>query len=129
VLTPDAPDVLSHVSVRARNMKVLFATCHEEEPLAQIKKAAGSWLAFKTTAAGAVTWTAAAPPAAGGDQGGHSSAHRPANLTISIPRWCGKWVVDMDAYGPSTVGAGRQRLPRAGGAAPAPQAHPAATCR
>ena len=31
VLTPDAPDVLSHVSVRARNMKVLFATCHDPE--------------------------------------------------------------------------------------------------
>ena len=40
VLTPDAPDVLSHVSVRARNMKArpakrliilenIFAVCHE----------------------------------------------------------------------------------------------------
>lgn len=37
VLTPDAPDVLSHVSVRARNMRVLFATCHDKEPLAQIR--------------------------------------------------------------------------------------------
>ena len=35
VLTPDAPDVLSHVSVRARNMKVLFAICHEAKPLAE----------------------------------------------------------------------------------------------
>ena len=41
VLTPDAPDVLSHVSVRARNMKVLFAICHEAEPLADIEKLAG----------------------------------------------------------------------------------------
>lgn len=41
VLTPDAPDVLSHVSVRARNMKVLFATCHDEEPLKQIREKAG----------------------------------------------------------------------------------------
>lgn len=37
VVTPDAPDVLSHVSVRARNMRVLFAICHEEEPLQQIE--------------------------------------------------------------------------------------------
>lgn len=37
VITPDAPDVLSHVSVRARNMRVLFATCHDEEPLKEIK--------------------------------------------------------------------------------------------
>lgn len=36
VLTPDAPDVLSHVSVRARNMRVLFAVCHDAEELAQV---------------------------------------------------------------------------------------------
>lgn len=41
LLTPDAPDVLSHVSVRARNMHVLFATCHDEEPLQQIKDMRG----------------------------------------------------------------------------------------
>jgi hypothetical protein len=36
VLTPDAPDVLSHVSVRARNMRVLFAICHDAEELARV---------------------------------------------------------------------------------------------
>ena len=41
VVTPDAPDVLSHVSVRARNMRVLFAVCHESEPLEEIEKLAG----------------------------------------------------------------------------------------
>ncbi len=41
VVTPDAPDVLSHVSVRARNMRVLFATCHEPGPLKEIEAAAG----------------------------------------------------------------------------------------
>lgn len=38
VITPDAPDVLSHVSVRARNMRVLFATCHDEAPLKQLRE-------------------------------------------------------------------------------------------
>ncbi len=37
VVTPDAPDVLSHVSVRARNMKVLFAICHDPEELAKVR--------------------------------------------------------------------------------------------
>ena len=41
VLTPDAPDVLAHVSVRARNMKVLFAVCHEDAPLKEIRTLAG----------------------------------------------------------------------------------------
>jgi len=37
VLTPDAPDVLSHLSVRARNMKVSSAAQHLAAPRA------GSW--------------------------------------------------------------------------------------
>lgn len=41
VVTPDAPDVLSHVSVRARNMRVLFATCHEPGPLKEIEALSG----------------------------------------------------------------------------------------
>lgn len=41
VLTPDAPDVLSHVSVRARNMRVLFAICHDAGPLKEIEQLAG----------------------------------------------------------------------------------------
>ena len=41
VVTPDAPDVLAHVSVRARNMRVFFGICHEPEPLAQIEALAG----------------------------------------------------------------------------------------
>lgn len=45
VITPDAPDVLSHVSVRARNMRVLFATCHDEAPLKQLRDAKGERLA------------------------------------------------------------------------------------
>jgi alpha-glucan,water dikinase len=35
---------------------VLFATCHDEQPLDEIKAAAGQYLHFNTTAAGAVNW-------------------------------------------------------------------------
>lgn len=47
VLTPDAPDVLSHVSVRARNMKVLFAICHEEAPLKEVEDKQGSTISLQ----------------------------------------------------------------------------------
>ena len=47
VVTPDAPDVLSHVSVRARNMRVLFAICHESGPLQEIENLAGKVLTYK----------------------------------------------------------------------------------
>ncbi len=47
VLTPDAPDVLSHVSVRARNMKVLFAICHEEGTLKEVEDKEGTTIALQ----------------------------------------------------------------------------------
>ena len=37
LLTPDMPDILSHVSVRARNSKVCFATCFDEQVLADLR--------------------------------------------------------------------------------------------
>uniref|UniRef100_A0A7I4D941 Pyruvate phosphate dikinase AMP/ATP-binding domain-containing protein n=1 Tax=Physcomitrium patens TaxID=3218 RepID=A0A7I4D941_PHYPA len=37
VLTPDMPDVLSHVSVRARNSKVCFATCFDSSVFSDLR--------------------------------------------------------------------------------------------
>lgn len=90
VLTPDAPDVLSHVSVRARNMRVLFATCHEPEPLQQLKAASGKQLTVSTTAAGAVTWSDATESAV--DVKGQAAASAAARkvLKITVPKWNGK---------------------------------------
>ncbi|KAF8067212.1 R1 [Scenedesmus sp. PABB004] len=116
LLTPDAPDVLSHVSVRARNMHVLFATCHEEEPLKTIKDAAGQYLRFKPTAAGAVTWVSPSLQSidafTGAVLAGESTAgaHQVLNLTIDIPRWCGKWVVPMSGFEAGVVGAKSKNL-------------------
>jgi len=47
VLTPDAPGVLSRVSVRARNMKVLFAVCHEEGPLKEVEDKQGTTISLQ----------------------------------------------------------------------------------
>lgn len=52
----DTPDVLSHLSVRSRNMRVLFASCHDPAQLDDVAKLAGKSLAFETTAAGSVKW-------------------------------------------------------------------------
>lgn len=56
LLSTDAPDVLSHVSVRARNMGVLFASCYSREPMDELRARCGQVLGFKVNAAGAVTW-------------------------------------------------------------------------
>ncbi|KAF7829333.1 alpha-glucan water dikinase, chloroplastic [Senna tora] len=54
VLTPDMPDVLSHVSVRARNSKVCFATCFDPNILANLQANKGKLLRVKPTSADVV---------------------------------------------------------------------------
>lgn len=56
LLSPDAPDVLSHLAVRARNLAVLFAACHDAAPLRELEALEGRVLELDSTAAGAVTW-------------------------------------------------------------------------
>ncbi|WVZ77602.1 hypothetical protein U9M48_025453 [Paspalum notatum var. saurae] len=51
VITPDMPDVLSHVSVRARNSKVLFATCFDSSTLSELEGYDKKLLSFKPTSA------------------------------------------------------------------------------
>ncbi|KAH9535846.1 hypothetical protein CY35_17G074900 [Sphagnum magellanicum] len=50
VLTPDMPDVLSHVSVRARNSKVCFATCFDPNVLADLRSKDKKAIAIQITA-------------------------------------------------------------------------------
>eukprot|EP00887_Chlorella_sp_A99_P007269 scaffold2.g7269.t1 len=125
LLSGDAPDVLSHLAVRSRNMHVLFATCYEPKQLESIARMKGKQLAFDTTAAGAVKWheadAAEAAAAAGADAGG---ARRLA-LSVRIPPWCGKWVVGMDAYAPDVVGAKSKNLASLRGRLPSSIALPA----
>ncbi|XP_057856016.1 alpha-glucan water dikinase, chloroplastic isoform X2 [Cryptomeria japonica] len=49
LLTPDMPDVLSHVSVRARNSKVCFATCFEPNILDDLRSKEGKALSIQPT--------------------------------------------------------------------------------
>ncbi|MFS7898881.1 putative alpha-glucan, water dikinase [Helianthus anomalus] len=51
VVTPDMPDVLSHVSVRARNSKVCFATCFDPNILDDLRSKEGKLLKLKPTSA------------------------------------------------------------------------------
>ncbi|KAF5194960.1 Alpha-glucan water dikinase protein [Thalictrum thalictroides] len=54
VLTPDMPDVLSHVSVRARNSKVCFATCFDQSILRNLKLKEGKMISIKLRSANLV---------------------------------------------------------------------------
>ena len=47
VISEQAPDVLSHAAVRARNMGVLLAACHDAAILADLRSHAGSRLTMQ----------------------------------------------------------------------------------
>lgn len=55
-----AVDVLSHVAIRARNQKVLLASCDDDTLLAELHGKAGARLKVAVGPSGDVTWTAAA---------------------------------------------------------------------
>lgn len=110
VLTPDAPDVLSHVSVRARNMKVLFAICHDPEELAKVVERKGETLSFSVTAAGSVEWSEIDMSAASESDSSSDESKPKKSIKVEVPNWCGKWAVGMDAYKEGVVGAKSKNL-------------------
>ncbi|MEA2083530.1 MAG: PEP/pyruvate-binding domain-containing protein [Thermodesulfobacteriota bacterium] len=56
VVTPAGVDILSHVSVRARNVGVLFATCFSTEIIDELKSFKGRVLNFSIDGSGDVTF-------------------------------------------------------------------------
>lgn len=56
VITEDAPDLVSHIAVRARNEGVLFASCFAEEALVQLRALHGQFVRLELTGSGDVTF-------------------------------------------------------------------------
>jgi len=54
VLTPDTTDIVSHVAIRARNARLLFATCYDADTIQQLKSLAGQWVKVSVDATGQV---------------------------------------------------------------------------
>ncbi|NOZ67703.1 MAG: hypothetical protein GXP46_00305 [Deferribacteres bacterium] len=70
VITPDPVDLVSHVAVRARNARLLFATCYDRERYERLKSLKGHLLDLAVNTAGDVVFEevtdemTAAPPQA-----------------------------------------------------------------
>jgi alpha-glucan,water dikinase len=56
ILTPDTTDIVSHVAIRARNGRVLLASCYDTEILQTLRGLKGRWLSVQTTADGDVVF-------------------------------------------------------------------------
>ena len=125
VLAGDAPDVLSHLAVRARNGGVLLAASFGGAGLDDVRALEGRWVDAATSAAGDVTWAPAADPPAGGEGPGSASSSRSSSpappgpgANVVAPAWCGLWAVGMDAYADGVVGAKSRNLASLRGALP-----------
>ncbi len=56
IITPDVTDILSHVAVRARNCRMLFATCYDPEILGQLRSLSGNRVSLSVNSAGDVVF-------------------------------------------------------------------------
>jgi len=110
VITPDSPDVLSHISVRARNSKTLLATCFSEDPLSDLRKLSGQPVKIATTARGDVEfWEVGEAELTAAGSSSAPQAQRSA-MKIKVPVWSGKWAVGMDSFKDNIVGAKSKNL-------------------
>ncbi|MGD8757256.1 MAG: PEP/pyruvate-binding domain-containing protein [Deltaproteobacteria bacterium] len=56
IITPDTTDIVSHVAIRARNARVLLATCYDSGIIERLQSLNGRWLRVTTSAAGDVVF-------------------------------------------------------------------------
>jgi alpha-glucan,water dikinase len=99
VLTCDAPDLVSHVAVRARNVGVLFATCFGAEEYQRLKTFAGKSLSLLVTPSGDVEYQE------GVGQARQSHDRKGAEIK-PLPHGRGSdvWVIGQDEFKPDLVG-------------------------
>lgn len=108
LLTPDAPDVLSHVSVRARNINVLFATCRDSWHLDDISKKKGRILRINPAASGEVRWEEVEESELNNRHNGSSiipGQRQKKWIKMDVPKWSGKYSVPMKDFKKGIVGA------------------------
>jgi len=105
VITPDMPDVLSHVSVRARNCKVLFATCFDPNTLSELQGHEGKVFSFKTTSADVtyreVSESELMQSSSSTAQGGEAIP----SLSLVKKKFLGKYAISAEEFSEEMVGA------------------------
>ncbi|KAL5552841.1 hypothetical protein UlMin_040242 [Ulmus minor] len=103
VLTPDMPDVLSHVSVRARNSKVCFATCFDPNILSDLQSREGKLLHLKPTSAD-VTYSEVKEDELAGASSTPSHEDIPA-LKLVKKKFSGRYAISAEEFTSEFVGA------------------------
>ncbi|XVF02510.1 hypothetical protein REPUB_Repub04eG0181600 [Reevesia pubescens] len=104
VLTPDMPDVLSHVSVRARNSKVCFATCFDPNILTDLQANTGKLLRLKPSSAD-VVYSEVKEGELADSSSSNLKGDGPSSITLVRKQFGGKYAISSDEFTPEMVGA------------------------
>ncbi|KAK4758856.1 hypothetical protein SAY87_020157 [Trapa incisa] len=104
VLTPDMPDVLSHVSVRARNSKVCFATCFDSNTLDYLQANEGKLLRLKPSSSG-LLYSEVKESELENVSSSHAKEDGVSSLTLVKKQFCGKYAISSDEFTNDLVGA------------------------
>lgn len=105
LLTPDMPDVLSHVSVRARNSKVCFATCFDSNILSDLQAAQGKLIRLQPTSTDILYSEVNKDELKGGNTGDTSYNSSAPSLSLVKKKFAGKYAIAADEFTNEMVGA------------------------
>ncbi|KAJ4960809.1 hypothetical protein NE237_020719 [Protea cynaroides] len=105
VLTPDMPDVLSHVSVRARNSKVFFATCFDPNILSDLQSKEGKLLSLKPTSADVVYSEVKEGELLMTSSSNMKEDGSSASITLVRKQFCGRYAISSEEFTSEMVGA------------------------
>ncbi|KAK8914101.1 hypothetical protein KSP39_PZI023890 [Platanthera zijinensis] len=109
VLTSDMPDVLSHVSVRARNSKVCFATCFDANILTEFQRNEGKLFVLKPTN-GDIVYSEIAERELVDASSTDVSDTRTPSLTIIRKDFAGRYAIVSEEFTNEMVGAKSRNL-------------------
>ena len=114
VITPDMPDILSHVSVRARNEKVFFATVFDFNVLEEMKQMDGKCVSLHPNAQGdeidVKSIELADVQPAGGTGASQAKTLGESGISIKQKQWPGKFALDSSEFNDQVVGGKSKNL-------------------
>ncbi|CAN6195188.1 unnamed protein product [Urochloa humidicola] len=105
VITPDMPDVLSHVSVRARNSKVLFATCFDHSTLSELEGYDQKLLSFKPTSADITYREITESELQQSSSPNEKPGHAVPSISLVKKKFLGKYAISAEEFSEEMVGA------------------------
>ncbi|KAG0623205.1 hypothetical protein M758_3G156100 [Ceratodon purpureus] len=105
VLTPDMPDVLSHVSVRARNGKICFATCFDPNVLADLRKKDKKAVSIVVTPNADLSYSDIGAAEVASATATDDDQAPPPKIILKKKKFVGKYAISADEFTPDLVGA------------------------